>query len=55
MSASNGYVLLVGDDRVGVRVPEELVALGVAVRGVCADGHALRARRAGRRSTDRDR
>jgi hypothetical protein len=46
MSASNGYVVLVDDDRVGVRVLEELVALGVAVRGVCADADTPFARAA---------
>lgn len=37
MSERRGHVVVVGDDRVGVRVLEELVALGVDVRAVSAD------------------
>ncbi len=40
MTVSNGYVVVVGDDRVGVRVLEDLVALGVDVRGVCPNADA---------------
>jgi Trk K+ transport system NAD-binding subunit len=45
---SNRYVVLVGDDRVGARVLEELCALGVSVTGVCSDPEApfVRAARA---------
>jgi Trk K+ transport system NAD-binding subunit len=36
MGDPRGYVVLVGDDRVGMRVLEELVALGVAVHAISA-------------------
>jgi Trk K+ transport system NAD-binding subunit len=41
-----GHVVVVGDDRVGVRVLEELVALGVSVRAVSAAADSAFARAA---------
>ena len=46
-SDPRGHVVVVGDDRVGVRVLEELVALGVEVRGVSARADTAFARAAG--------
>jgi Trk K+ transport system NAD-binding subunit len=46
MGDPRGYVVLVGDDRVGVRVLEELVALGVAVHAVSARADTAFARAA---------
>ena len=47
MSDRRGHVVVVGDDRVGVRVLEELVALGVEVRAVSAGPDTAFARAAG--------
>ena len=47
MSDQRGHVVVVGDDRVGVRVLEELVALGVDVRAVSARADTAFARAAG--------
>ena len=47
MSDRRGHVVVVGDDRVGVRVLEELVALGVEVRAVSAGPDTSFARAAG--------
>jgi hypothetical protein len=49
MSDRRGHVVVVGDDRVGVRVLEELVALGVEVRAVSAGPDTAFARAAGPR------
>lgn len=46
MADPRGHVVLVGDDRVGVRVLEELVELGVEIQAVCSDERAPFARAA---------
>jgi Trk K+ transport system NAD-binding subunit len=47
MADRHGHVVVIGDDRVGVRVLEELVALGVAVRAVAFGADSPFARAAG--------
>jgi Trk K+ transport system NAD-binding subunit len=46
MTAPDGHVVVVGDDRVSARVLEELVAVGVPVRAVAVTGDAPLARAA---------